>query len=224
MFNELIKKIHYGVNPYDNFSFKAEDLDTQGWGSEHPWFKVLVEKHKPKVVIEVGSWKGGSARHIASCLKYNNLNAAVVCVDTWLAEEILWTVEEWRSSLKFKNGRPNVYQTFMANTVAAGLQNYIIPLSMPSLAGARYLTIKNVVADFVYIDGSHVEGDVYRDLEAYWELLKPGGSLIADDYLPNNPHNPGCDFRGLVRDIDKFAAEKGLKLQVSYEKCLLEKP
>lgn len=214
----LLSYIHRAENPYTDFKYVKEDLDAQGWGSTHPWFEKLVDKynrHKTVTAIEVGSWKGGSARHVASLFKKKSIDGVIICVDTWLAEEILWNSEMWRSSLKFKNGRPNVYQTFMANTVEAGLQDYIIPLSMPSLSAARYL--KNIQkADFIYIDGCHVEGDVYRDLTAYWQLLRVGGTMMVDDYAAG-------EFDGLVRDVNKFCFEKGLSIEKLDAKCLIEK-
>lgn len=105
----------------------------------------------------------------------------------------------------------------MANTVEAELQDYIIPLSMPSLSASRYLAKLNTAVDFIYIDGCHIEGDVYRDLDAYWKLLKPGGSMLIDDYIP-------VHFDGLIRDVNKFANEEGLRITVDAEKALLEKP
>jgi hypothetical protein len=38
------------------------------------------------------------------------------------------------------------------------------------------------VYDFVYIDGSHLASDVLSDSVLSWPLLKPGGTLIWDDY------------------------------------------
>ncbi|MDP4198400.1 MAG: class I SAM-dependent methyltransferase [Bacteroidota bacterium] len=38
------------------------------------------------------------------------------------------------------------------------------------------------VFDFIYVDGSHHQDDVYRDAVLVWPLLKDGGILAFDDY------------------------------------------
>ena len=49
---------------------------------------------------------------------------------------------------------------------------------------------ENIDIDFIYIDGSHVAKDVMSDIVLAWELLKPGGILIADDYLWDHYKEP----------------------------------
>lgn len=183
-FQTLIDSLHFGTNPYTGFKYEKSELDTQGWHSDHPILKEAIERHNPKIIIEVGTWKGASAHHMASILKERKMDSAIICIDTWLGEQII-NYPEWLPSLRITNGRPELYRTFLANTIEAGLQDYIVPLPCSTVAGARYLKSKGIAADVIYVDASHVEGDVYRDLSFYWELLNPGGSLIGDDYLPN---------------------------------------
>lgn len=40
--------------------------------------------------------------------------------------------------------------------------------------------------DFIYVDGSHHADDALQDLCLSWDLLKPGGLMICDDYAWNN--------------------------------------
>ena len=42
---------------------------------------------------------------------------------------------------------------------------------------------KGVLADLIYIDGSHLAKDVLSDAILSWKLLKPSGVMIFDDYL-----------------------------------------
>jgi len=45
--------------------------------------------------------------------------------------------------------------------------------------------------DIVYIDGSHHANDVLSDMVLSWELLKPGGHMILDDYAWKRDRNTG---------------------------------
>jgi predicted O-methyltransferase YrrM len=44
------------------------------------------------------------------------------------------------------------------------------------------LAATKAVFDFIYIDGSHAACDVLTDSVLAWQILKPGGICIFDDY------------------------------------------
>jgi predicted O-methyltransferase YrrM len=93
----------------------------------------------------------------------------------------------------------------------------IVPFPMDSINAARVLGWLKVQADFCYIDASHEEGDVLRDYEAYWPLIRSGGVMVADD-ISNH-------FPGVVKDWEKFLAEHKLKaIDVQGEKQAVSKP
>ena len=190
-----------------------------GWGSGHPWFAELITDLKPRLIIEVGSFLGGSAINMGATVKALGLHdSAVICVDTWLAEEILWSMPEHRVKLKHTFGTPCFYYTFLSNILDRQLQDTVVPLRMPSVSAARYLAKLGITAKLIYIDGSHEEGDVLRDLELYWDRLEPGGVMLIDDYEPGVPM-----FEGLVRDVNKFAKQRKLKVERSGNKVKLGK-
>ena len=57
----LISLLH-AVDPYDGFDHEAYPNDLAGWGSDSEAFeKLVVSAQDPKLIIEVGTWKGGSA-------------------------------------------------------------------------------------------------------------------------------------------------------------------
>ena len=53
---------------YDGAILRS-DLDLQGWGSTHPVFEHVVSEYRPTSIVEVGSWKGASASHMAGLLR-----------------------------------------------------------------------------------------------------------------------------------------------------------
>ncbi|MDE2104247.1 MAG: class I SAM-dependent methyltransferase [Patescibacteria group bacterium] len=225
-FDRLVEILHAGNNPYLEFSkqhwaktFPADQFN--GWGSQHPWLSSLVVEIRPRLIIEVGSFLGGSAIEFATALRACGLeDSAVLCVDTWLAEEVLWSLPEWRARLKIQCGTPCCYYTFLANIIEKKLHDTVLPLRMPSLSAARYLGQSGAIrAQLIYIDGSHVEGDVLRDMEHYWPLLDAGGVLLMDDY--------GFDpdrFAGLMRDVQRFSRQTGIPFSASGDKALFRKP
>jgi len=171
-------------NPYEKLNLKAHPADVRGWGSDAPIFAELIARTAPRLIIEVGSWKGASAIHMADTCTQLGLDARIVCVDTWLGAVEFWddqADEERYQSLRLRHGYPQVYYTFLANVVRAGHQDTIIPFPTTSLIGASWLAKRGVQADLVYLDASHDYDDVLADCHAYWPLVRPGGVLFGDD-------------------------------------------
>lgn len=155
--------------------------DVQGWGSDSPIFHDLIEAVRPRLIVEVGTWKGASALHMAAICDELDLPTQIVCVDTWLgAYEFLGAGGE--RDLMLRHGYPQVYYQFLANVVRSGQQRRIIPFPQTSLIASRYLWQHQVRADLIYIDGSHDVDDVAADIRAYHTLLRSGGVLFGDDY------------------------------------------
>lgn len=74
-------------------------------------------------------------------------------------------------------------------------------------------------ADVVYIDGDHI--DVYADLLHWWPAVKPGGLLTGDDYATTGRWWGDA----VTRDVDRFAAERGLAVRTVVERqFLITKP
>ncbi len=195
---------------------------TYDWDSYHPWFAEAITELKPDVIIEVGSFLGMSAIHMAGLLKAAGFDAAVLCVDTWLAERQLWSRPEIRGpALRFEHGRPQVYYSFLANVLDAGLTDYIVPMPMDSIGAARYLQELQIDAPLIYIDGNHEAGAVYADVAAYWQRLRPGGIMLMDDYQPSK--KSGHMFGGLVADINRFMSEHQLRLEHQGNKARFRK-
>jgi len=76
-------------------------------------------------------------------------------------------------------GKVSLEQRFLDNVAAAGLSDRVTTLKGYSNVVLRGLNEK---FDFIYIDASHQAHDVLRDAVLSWDLLKPGGILIFDDY------------------------------------------
>ncbi len=172
------------TNPYTGFDHQQYALDLFGWGSDAPIFRELLEQIRPKLIIEVGTWKGASAVHMAGVCRQLGLDTTIVCVDTWLGSLEMWqdqTDATRYGSLRLRHGYPSLYAQFLANVAHEGYQDTIIPFPQTSLIAARWFAWKGVQADLIYLDASHDYDDVLADMRAYWPLVAPGGVLFGDD-------------------------------------------
>lgn len=167
---------------YDGIEARGLTTDLRGWHSTDPIFASVINETKPQTIVEVGSWKGASAIHMASLTKA--WPCRIVCVDTWLGgfELLDDPFNPQTARVPREHGYPMIYFQFLHNVAACGFADRITPLPMTSRDGARFLRLAANKANLVYIDGSHIEEDVIDDLSDYWPLVAEGGILFGDDY------------------------------------------
>lgn len=192
------------MNKIENI-YKIDKLyppDLNGWNFKHQIFDDLVEQVRPKVIIEVGTWKGASALRMARACKRLGLNTKIYCVDTWLGAVEFWTdlSHTPERDLMLVNGYPQIYYQFLSNVIHEGFTDMIIPIPNTSATGAKILKHLGVVADLIYIDGSHEYEDVKSDIDKYMTLLNWSGVMFGDDY-------------GWA-DVKKAVDETGLKTEI----------
>ena len=215
-FSLLIDKIHEGRNPYTGFP-ATEWAGT--WygdpGAQREIYDKCIKRLDPSIIIEVGSFVGESAIHMAKLIKAQNRDCAILCVDTWYAgfDHFLGAREKIRPHF----GRPDFYYKFIANVIAHGCQDVIVPFAMDSIGAARVINWLGLVPQFIYVDASHEEGDVIRDYQAYWPLLSSGGGMLCDDWSGH--------FPGVMADGQRFIDQTGLApVMIEGEKVLFIKP
>lgn len=197
---------HINEDIYSMFDLLPMDL--HGWNGNNKIFKEFIEQIEPTTIIEVGTWKGLSAITMGNAVKKLKLNTKIYCVDTWLGAIEFWTTEKSTSerNLRNKNGYPQIYYQFLSNVVHNNLEDVILPFPNTSENGYRYFKYHNIKAQMIYIDASHEEDDVYRDLNNYYDLLENNGILFGDDYQK--------DWPGVINSVNKFAEEKNLPLEI----------
>lgn len=202
------------VNPYVDFPLADWPARVEGWNSTDAIFRELIQELNPQLIVEVGTWLGASALHMAGELarRQRNNAARIVCVDTWLGALEFWTKlddPERHQMLRLRHGYPSVYYQFLANVIHAGAQNVIIPFPQTSLIAARWFAAKRVRPDLIYLDASHEEADVKADMAAWFEVLRPGGVLLGDDYSGAWPGVRAAvdDWPGLLHPV-RFHGEK----------------
>ena len=211
-----LRDVLHGGDPFADLDLSGVAPDLTGWGSTHPVFEAVLTALRPQRVIEVGTWKGGSAIHMAGLLGKLGVEAPeVVCVDTWLGAPIAWTTEpDLKASLRLRGGYPQLYYTFARNVVDAGLTEIITPLPASSDGARTILAHHGVTADVIYVDADHDYAPCKRDLLGYLDLLTPEGVLIGDDF--------GC-FPGVTQAAKEVAEERDLYAVKQREKIVLSR-
>lgn len=185
-----------GLHPNDQTKFSV------GWGSDSPNFERILTQVKPKLVVEVGSWLGASACHMASIMQRSFSNWEIVCVDTWLGSSEMWrdkNDETRYGQLNLVHGYPSVYYQFLQNVVNSGWRSHITPCPMPSLQAARLFSQWKIHPDVVYLDASHDYEDVLADLRAWYPLARD--VIFGDDLYT---------FTDVNKALDSFCAEAGV--------------
>ncbi len=207
-------------DPYAGFDHTGFDFDPAGWGSESAAFAELIREQGDalELIVEVGTWKGGSALEMARALDAEgNTKAGILCIDTWLGALEFWGDLDDPSrygALELKNGYPSVYYQFLANVCHAGQQSRITPFPQTSATAALWLAQRGVRAGLIYIDGSHEEGDVYADLVAYGDLVAEGGKIFGDDWT----------WDGVRMAVQRYAKEQNRTVRHVADKWVIDRP
>ncbi|MFH5925938.1 class I SAM-dependent methyltransferase [Roseomonas xinghualingensis] len=211
----VMEAVH-GTDIYAGFS-PIRDPDLQGWNGIHPALRRAVEEAKPELAFDIGVWKGQSVACIAETMRRVRPDSALLAIDTFLGSPGHWDrkrEDRIVDSLGLVHGWPSLYWQFLSNMVHTGHAERVVPLPQTSDNAAVILTHLRLRPDLVHIDAAHEYEPVKRDIEAYWNLLRPGGIMIGDDY----------PWPGVKQAADEFAAAKGLTLEIANPKWILRKP
>jgi predicted O-methyltransferase YrrM len=163
-----------------------------GWFSEDEgrWYARFARSLVGGTFVEVGSWKGRSTSFIGRICNANGTR--LVCVDHWRGSSDL-LAPRYEAALAVED----VEQTFRANMRSLGIAVEV--LAEPSLVAAERFAPASI--DRVFLDASHDEESVARDLEAWGARLRDGGVMAGHDY--------GGRHAGVKEAVDAFAQRRG---------------
>lgn len=175
-FDAICTLLYEGQSPYaeykrDVLGDREPAFDPFGFdrGTECTFFSEAINAHdpaQPMTIVEVGALLGVSDRLMAGLCRERNLNAVIIACDTWRGDFILNFMPEHRHNLMVvHHGTCTMYEHWLDNTIHEGFDDMIFPLPMDSVNTAQTLIHAGVMADLIYIDGSHTEGLVRMDLQ-----------------------------------------------------------
>jgi predicted O-methyltransferase YrrM len=81
----------------------------------------------------------------------------------------------------------------------------------------------NPTFDFIYIDGSHIAKDVLTDACMAWQLLKPKGLMVFDDYMWGNPRDALHRPKIAIDAFTNIFAEEAEIVHVGYQLVVRKK-
>jgi len=203
----------YGHDVWDGFVSEKWEAEVQGWNGKHSSLSRLASASGPKIVVDVGVWKGQSTINMAGAMKSNGVDGVVIAVDTFLGSPEHWARE--RNLFGRQNGRPDLYDIFLSNVAKAGLTDYVVPLAQTSATASKILRRAGIVPTVVHVDAAHEYREALNDIDDYWGLLQAGGYLIGDDYDENWP--------GIIQAAGEFSARVKRPLVIEPPKFILRK-
>ena len=214
-FGDLAGRI-FGSNPYEGFKPTIEKPDLDNWNSQHPALTRLVMERKPKVIVDLGVWKGMSTITLARAQEKACPNGYVLAIDTFLGSPEHWNRAraDVMASLKFLHGMPHIYETFLSNMMLSGVADRVLPIAQTSENAANILRRLGVTPDFVHLDAAHEYKAALRDIRMYYDLLAAGGVLIGDDF----------NWPSVARAVVHFTDEMRMAFSVEHPKWIVTKP
>jgi predicted O-methyltransferase YrrM len=157
---------------------------TKDWFNWAPQVWEQLIPHLPgeagkRKFLEIGSFEGRST--VWTMENMMQQGDYMLCIDTWQGGE-----EHVAEDMDA------VFNRFRANVQAAREKTGIISVGhsrQSSIQGLAEEIAETNSYDFIYIDGSHTAPDVLTDACLAWQILKPKGMMVFDDYMWGNPRD-----------------------------------
>lgn len=209
----LVNRIFNGISPFHNFPpphltpLILRQKRIKGWGSNGAVFENLIRQVKPKTIIEVGTFLGASAIHMAELTKQLGLSTQIICVDDFRG----WPGfgDKLFKDLKMLNGDVTLLYQFMQNLLHMNVTDSVLFLPFSTASTLQKLCEWGVYADLIEVDAGHDFHSAWSDINrAYNILRRPGGVLFGHDYFTS------ADNKGVRRAVNLFARVNRLRVQV----------
>lgn len=166
--------------------FLDKALKIHGWMSEEELSFLAEVAEKSKTIIEVGSYRGRSARAMAD----NSPDDCIIhCVDPWNFQ-IFWntgniqTVDHNDFGVFYMNLNDHL-KSGKVKFHATNWENYY----------------PDYQADFIFIDGDHTYDAATFDIGKALHYIKPGGLIAGHDY----------NWESVKRAVDQYFPEVNVR-------------
>lgn len=217
----LVSELFDGHSPFESFPPPGVQALIQpervtGWGSEKTVFRRLMEEVRPRVVIELGSFLGASALHMAAIAKELGLATEIYCFDDFRGWPGFRTGP--LADVKQQNGNVMLMNQFLQNVVSRNMTERILPMPFGTVASLSSFCKWGIYADLIEVDASHDFHSAWADINTAYRLLRPGGVMFGHDYFN------GADRRGVHRAVDLFAKLNHLRVEPDGQHWIYRRP
>ncbi|KAK8957190.1 hypothetical protein KSP39_PZI001185 [Platanthera zijinensis] len=208
----LLNRLYNNTSPYANFpSPETAKLllptaaKPRGWGSTNPVFADLISSLRPLIIIELGTFLGASALHMAALTRNHSLQSLILCVDDFRG----WPV--FRSRLARHVPAPRhadslLLHQFMLGVSVAGETGRVFPVPFSTSSALAAFCDWGIYGDLIEVDAGHDFHSAWSDLNKAYAVLRTGGILFGHDY------HTAADNHGVRRAVTLFARVKGIKV------------
>ena len=157
-------------------------------------FLSLVEKYKPKNVLEIGVFCGVTSRNICELLKTNfGSDFRYYGLDLFGSSKTSSVDEiepKFLENQKFSNPLKTIYYNFIKKenlNSKISVQNFLKKFSqnIELIKGDTRVTLEKVPLseiDFVFLDGGHSYDTVLSDLQKLYDNMKNNSRIVCDDF------------------------------------------
>ncbi|KAL0002375.1 hypothetical protein SO802_016156 [Lithocarpus litseifolius] len=214
----ILDRVYNATSPFDNFppvhvSSLLRPQRLKGWGSKGAVFEHLIQKVKPKTIIEVGTFLGASAVHMAGLTRQLGLRTQILCVDDFRG----WPGFRDRfRDVKMLNGDVLLMYQFMQNLVSVNATDSVLPVPFSTGSALDLFCEWGVYADLIEVDAGHDFMSAWSDINRAYRLLRPGGVIFGHDYFT------AADHRGVRRAVNLFARIHGFKIKIDGQHWVID--
>ncbi|MCL7027340.1 hypothetical protein MKW94_012288 [Papaver nudicaule] len=215
----ILYKLYNGTSPYNEFppphiSSLIKQARIKGWGSKGAVFENLIRKVKPTTIIEVGTFLGASAIHMAELTRSLGLKTQILCVDDFRG----WAGfrDQRFKDIQMVNGDIMLMYQFMQNVVYSNVTELILPIPFSTQSVLDKFCEWGVLGDLVEVDAGHDFHSAWSDINRAYKLLRPGGVMFGHDYFTS------ADERGVRRAVNLFARVNGFRVQVDGQHWVID--
>ncbi|EEF32412.1 uncharacterized protein LOC8266299 [Ricinus communis] len=214
----ILDRIYNATSPYLDFppphvSGLLRSKKLKGWGSYGAVFANLIQKVKPKVIIEVGTFLGASSLHMAELTRQLGLETQILCIDDFRG----WP--GFRDKFKYVNmvsGDVLLLYQFMQNVIYMNATESVLPVPFSSGSALEKLCEWGIFGDLIEIDAGHDFNSAWADINRAYRILRPGGVIFGHDYFT------AADNRGVRRAVNLFAQINGLQIQTDGQHWVID--
>ncbi|CAN0884841.1 hypothetical protein LINGRAHAP2_LOCUS14960 [Linum grandiflorum] len=214
----VLDRVFDGVSPFQEFppphiSGLLREKTIRGWGSYGTVFGTLIQKVRPRVIIEVGTFLGASAIHMAALTRELGLDTVILCVDDFRG----WPgFRDKFEFVKYVNGDVLLLYQFMQNAAYSNSTGSVLPVPFSAGSALQKLCEWGVYGDLIEIDAGHDFNSAWADINRAYRILRPGGVIFGHDYFTV------ADNRGVRRAVNLFAQMNGLRVRADGQHWVID--